>query len=70
LKRVNKMGLKQIGDLVTSFGLGAVAIIVLMRLVIMLISYIIKDLSGKIDALYEIIDNLRKEIEQSKEGKQ
>lgn len=64
------MGLKQIGDLVTSFGLGAVAIIVLMRLVIMLISYIIKDLSGKIDALYEIIDNLRKEIEQSKEGKQ
>lgn len=54
--------MKEIGDLVLQYGLGAVAIICITYIAIILIKFIIKDLSGKIDTLYEIIEKLREEV--------
>ena len=51
--------MKEIGDLVLQYGLGAVAIICITYIAIKLINFVIKDLSGKIDSLYEIIEKLR-----------
>jgi len=50
-------------EAVMKFGLGTVAIVCMMYLIILLIKYITKDLSGKIDTLYEIINDLRKKLE-------
>jgi hypothetical protein len=54
--------MKEIGDLVLQYGLGAVAIICITYIAILLIKFIINDLSGKLDTLYQIIDELRKEL--------
>lgn len=53
-----------LADAVMKFGLGTVAIVCLMYIVIFLLKYIVKDLSGKIDTLYEIINDLRKKLEE------
>ncbi len=54
--------MKEIGDIILNYGLGAVAILALMKIALRLIDFFIKDLSGKIDTLYEILDKLREDI--------
>lgn len=54
--------MKEIGDLILQYGLGATAIVAITYIAVMLIKFIIKDLSGKIDTLYEIIEKLRDDI--------
>ena len=54
--------MKEIGDIILNYGLGAVAILALLKITLRMIDFFIKDLSGKIDTLYEIIDELRKEL--------
>ncbi len=54
--------MKEIADLILQYGLGATAIIAITYIAVMLIKFIIKDLSGKIDTLYEIIEKLRDDI--------
>jgi len=54
--------MKEIGDLVLQYGLGATAIVAITYIAVKLINYLIKDLSGKIDTLYEIIDKLRNDL--------
>ncbi len=54
--------MKEIGDLILQYGLGATAIIAITYIAVMLIKFIIKDLSGKIDTLYEIIQKLSDDI--------
>jgi phosphomevalonate kinase len=51
--------MKEIADLILQYGLGATAIAAITYIAVMLIKFIIKDLSGKIDTLYEIIEKLR-----------
>ena len=54
--------MKEIGDLILQYGLGATAIAAITYIAVVLIKFIIKDLSGKIDTLYEIIEKLREDI--------
>lgn len=54
--------MKEIGDLVLQYGLGATAIVAITYIAVKLINFIIKDLSGKIDTLYENIEKLRDDI--------
>ena len=54
--------MKEIGDLILQYGLCTVAIICITYIAIKLINFIIKDLSGKIDTLYGIIEKLRDDI--------
>ena len=54
--------MKEIADLILQYGLGATAIAAITYIALILIKFIIKDLSGKIDTLYELIDKLRDSI--------
>lgn len=54
--------MKEIGDMVLQYGLGATSIVAITYIAVKLINFIIKDLSGKIDSLYEIIVKLIDEI--------
>lgn len=54
--------MKELGDIILQYGLGAAAIAAITLIAYKLVIFIIKDLSGKIDTLYEIIEKLRDEI--------
>ncbi len=56
--------MKEIGDLILQVGLGAAAIIAVTYIAVKLINFIIADLSGKVDTLYENIELLRAEIKE------
>ena len=58
--------MKEIGDLVLQYGLGATAIVAITYIAVKLINFIINDLSGKIDTLYEIIQKLAEEVRRGK----
>lgn len=54
--------MKEIADLILQYGLGATAIAAITYIAVMLIKFVIKDLSGKIDTLYENIEKLRDDV--------
>jgi hypothetical protein len=54
--------LREIADLILQYGLGATAIGAITYIAVRLIKFVIKDLSGKVDTLYEIINKLRDDI--------
>lgn len=54
--------MKEFGDLILQYGLGATAIAAITYIAVVLIKFIIRDLSGKIDTLYEVIEKLRDDV--------
>jgi hypothetical protein len=58
--------MKDLGDLILQIGLGAAAIAAMLYITIILVKFITKDLSGKVDSLYEAITKLTEEVMRKK----